>query len=195
MDTTLTQNKFLSLLNGPSTIIDIGGGKKQIHANYFRKHGHTVKVNDFFPNSDYKGKFIDIEFKEKFDAVWCSHCLEHQLDVNIFLKKIHDITKENGIVGITVPPLKHEIVGGHVSLWNAGLLLYNLVLAGFDCSESKIKSYDYNISVILRKRSILLPQLVFDRGDLVALRNFFPKDLQKDQWGHFDGQIQQLNWD
>ena len=135
------------------------------------------------------------EFKEKFDAVWCSHCLEHQLDVNIFLKKIHDITKENGIVGITVPPLKHEIVGGHVSLWNAGLLLYNLVLAGFDCSESKIKSYDYNISVILRKRSILLPQLVFDRGDLVALRNFFPKDLQKDQWGHFDGQIQQLNWD
>ena len=135
------------------------------------------------------------EFKEKFDAVWCSHCLEHQLDVNIFLKKIHDITKENGIVGITVPPLKHLIVGGHVSLWNAGLLLYNLVLAGFDCSESKIKSYDYNISVILRKRSIILPQLVFDRGDLVALRNFFPKDLQKDQWGHFDGQIQQLNWD
>ena len=62
MDTTLTQNKFLSLLNRPSTIIDIGGGKKQIHANYFRKHGHTVKVNDFFPNSDYKGKFIDIEF-------------------------------------------------------------------------------------------------------------------------------------
>ena len=194
METTISQNKFLSLLSHNSIILDIGAGKKQIHANYFRKHGHTVKVNDFFKNSDYKGKFLDVKFEEQFDAVWCSHCLEHQLNVNSFLKKINDVVKENGIVCITVPPLKHEIVGGHVSLWNAGLLVYNLVLAGFDCSQAKIKSYDYNISIIVRKRSIKLPDLVFDRGDLITLKNYIPKELQKNEWGHFDGQIQQLNW-
>ena len=74
------------------------------------------------------------------------------------------------------------IVDGQVSLWNSGLLLYHLVLAGFDCSRDLwIRQYDYNIGIIVRKRSI--PSLSFpvdlcmDTGDLQKLAKFFPEDL------------------
>ena len=52
-----------------------------------------------------------------------------------FLGKIRNVVKEGGLVGIVVPPRKPFITDGHVSLWNAGLVVYHLVLAGFDCSE------------------------------------------------------------
>ena len=79
-------------------------------------------------------------------------CCEHQVNPNLFLKKIFNDLKEGGVLAITVPPLKHEIVGGHVTLWNAGLTMYQLVLAGFNCKNISIKSYGYNISVVLKKK-------------------------------------------
>lgn len=189
-----TQQKLLSLLDPNSCILDIGGGKARQHASFFEAAGHTVKVNDFFSSSNYIGKFIDVNFDKQFDCVWCSHCLEHQLNVNTFLKKVNTVCKDGGLVCITVPPLKHTIVGGHVTLWNAGLLLYNLVMANFDCSEAMIRSYGYNISVILKKKYIDLPELVYDKGDLRTLRDFFPSEIRSDNLGQFNGIIKELNW-
>ena len=189
-----TQNKLLSLLSPNSTILDIGGSKAREQAKFFELHNHVVKVNDFFSNSDYIGNFMDISFEEKFDAIWCSHCLEHQLNVNNFLVKINDISKDNALIAITVPPLKHKIVGGHVNLWNAGLVLYNLVMANFDCSKAIIKTYGYNISVIIRKKYIELPNLIYDKGDLHTLRRYFPRALNADKLGQFNGDIKELNW-
>ena len=108
-----------------------------------------------------------------------------------FLKKIFNDLKEGGILAITVPPLKHEIVGGHVTLWNAGLLLYQLVLAGFNCKEVSVKSYGYNISVVLKKQSILnYPELSYDKGDIEKLHAFFPKGFYEP----FNGDVRILNW-
>ena len=122
---------------------------------------------------------------------WASHVLEHQANPNLFLKKIHSNLKENGILAITVPPLKHEIVGGHLTLWNAGLLLYQLVLAGFNCSDASILTYGYNISIIIRKRSISdFPELSFDKGDIKKLSNYFPVGFEEP----FNGNIRRLNW-
>ena len=90
----------------------------------------------------------------------------------------------------SVPPLKHQIVGGHVSLWNAGLLLYRLILAGFDCSNAAVKSYGYNISVVVRRRNIQLPKLIRDSGDIAQLSAYFPKPVNHG----FDGRIDELNW-
>ena len=104
------------------------------------------------------------------DLVWCSHVLEHQLDPHHFLCRLHAATTEGGVLAVTVPPAKSEIVGGHVSLWNAGLLLYRLVLAGFDCRQARVRRYGYNISVLLEKRSIEVPELAFDCGDIRRLR-------------------------
>lgn len=182
------------------TVLDIGSGGGD-HAQVFRSFGKQVTAVDvacspYFIEraADYDfimANYLDAEFKLPFDAIWCSHVLEHQRDVGQFLDKMHGDCREDGVVAITVPPLKHEIVGGHLSLWNAGLLLYNLVLARFDCSDASILCYGYNISIILRKKTIdEMPNLCYDKGDIDKLIRFFPTELQEP----FDGDIRRRNW-
>jgi CMP-2-keto-3-deoxyoctulosonic acid synthetase len=174
------------------TVLDVGAGALQ-HSNVMIKAGKTVDTIDYGMSTYYDdrvetkgvrntiiGDFNNITFPDLYDAVWCSHILEHQLNPNLFLKKLHSITKEGGYVAIVVPPRKPFIVDGHVSLWNAGLVLYHLVLAGFDCSEECfVRQYDYNIGIIVKKRSIpqLLIDLCMDTGDIEKLKAFFPPDL------------------
>ena len=81
------------------------------------------------------------------------------------------------------------------------MLLYRLVLAGFDCSDAHVKTYDYDVSVIVRKRSInVLDELVYDMGDLKnVIQKYLPKALDIDVWENgldisFDGNIEELNW-
>lgn len=191
------------------TVLDIGAGGLE-HSLVFALMGKKVTAVDY-GNSIYHqrktsdagieliiGDFNAIDISGTFDCIWASHVLEHQVDVNTFLKKIKGLLKTNGILVLTVPPLKHEIVGGHVSLWNAGLILYRLVLAGFDCSQASVLQYGYNISVIIRKSDILqMPELHFDAGDIRRLRAYFPSglkyktDINEDP---FDGDIKCLNW-
>ena len=78
--------------------------------------------------------------------------LEHQLNVNLFLEKIKNLLVSDGILAIVVPIRKPNIVGGHLTLWNLGLLLYNLVIAGFDCSEASCITYDYNKLLLGKKK-------------------------------------------
>jgi SAM-dependent methyltransferase len=182
------------------TVLDIGSGEGK-HSDVLRKKGKHVTSIDFgssvyFEKRDDKynyirGDYYEYEFDEKFDAIWASHVLEHQVNPNLFLKKIHSDLKEGGVLAITVPPLKHEIVGGHVTLWNAGLLIYQLVLAGFNCKAISIKSYGYNISIILKKESIVsYPELDFDSGDIKRMIDFFPDNFSEP----FNGDIKLLNW-
>lgn len=187
-----------------STVLNIGCGDGE-HSNIFKQHNKIV-TNIDLGNSYYSkqntdtfiiGDYLSTSFSNQFDCVWVCHVLEHQVNPNLFLKKIHSDLKENGILAITVPPLKHNIVGGHVSLWNAGLLLYHLILAGFDCINASIKQYDYNISIVLQKKSIMLPKLTCDCGDINTLKSYFPYELQTQfdrGLERFDGNIKQLNW-
>ena len=182
------------------TVLDIGSGEGK-HSDVFKECGKNVTSIDFGKSVYFEqrednhtcifGDYYTYNFSEKFDAIWASHVLEHQPNPNLFLKKIFKDLKEGGVLAITVPPLKHEIVGGHVTLWNAGLLLYQLVLAGFNCKNVSIKSYGYNISVVLNKVSILdFPDLSYDKGDLIKMQAFFP-----DGFGEpFNGDIKELNW-
>jgi len=176
------------------TLLDIGSGPSQglNAANFFKELAKDVTRQDI--NPDYKpdllGDFNNLATDKLYDCVWCSHVLEHQLNVNHFLTKIFHTLKDDGVLAITVPPAKHEIVGGHVTLWNAGLLLYNLILAGFDCKDAAVKSYGYNISVIVNKRTAILPELNYDAGDINALNEFFPLGVYEG----FDGNIQEINW-
>jgi SAM-dependent methyltransferase len=126
----------------------------------------------------------------QFDCLWCCHCLEHQPNVNYFLTKMHQDLKPGGLLAVTVPPLKPQIVGGHLTLWNAGLLLYNLVLARFDCRLAMIKKSEYNITVIIRRKEIKLPELVYDSGDITAMAPYLPSGLAEG----FNGDIDELSW-
>ena len=83
------------------------------------------------------------------------------------------------------------VVGGHLTCWNAGLLLYNLVINGLDCKNASILSYDYNISVIVRNKLRENVNLTFDSGDINKLIEYFPKCIKKEG---FPGEILKWNW-
>ena len=167
------------------TVLDVGSGPGE-HAHAFRAAGKDVTTTDLRTDGDY----LRQEFSEPFDLVWCSHVLEHAPHTGMFLRALALDCKEGGILAITVPPLKHEIVGGHVSLWNAGLLAYRLCLAGLDCSQIRLHKYDYNISAILTKRTIELPKLAWDSGDVTTLKPYLPALLHEGA----NGDIASWNW-
>lgn len=182
----------------------MGGGQ---HAGIFAKAGKKVSACDYGRSVNFKvdrfenviiGDFNELEFPEQYDCVWCSMVLEHQVNVQMFLEKVHSVLKEGGVLAVTVPPLKNTIVGGHVSLWNAGLLLYRLVLAGFDCRDAAVRTYGYNISVIVKKKTIkVLDKITYDSGDLKILRKYFPEKIKWKKAGRdvpFYGKIRKLNW-
>ena len=196
-------NKLLKLQF--NTILDIGAGALE-HSNIFLENNKIVDICDYGNSVYYKkhdeniynkirnkyiGDFNTIKINNKYDAIWCCHILEHQLNVNLFLKKIHGLLNEDGYLAIVVPPRKPFIVGGHVSIWNAGLVLYNLILAGFDCSEyCEILQYDYNIGIVIKKKTIknLPNDLSMDKGDIEKLSKYFPFDAKHD----FNGDIMKL---
>lgn len=127
-----------------------------------------------------------------FDAVWCCHVLEHQEDLGVFLRDLWIHT--DGWLAITVPPAKPCVVPGHVTQWSAGLLLYNLVLAGFDCSRAMVKTYGYNVSVIVQKGRNTNAKVT---DTLIDLAHFFPVPLtgNRPEIGELPADIESVNWD
>ena len=79
-----------------NTLLDIGCGAGN-HSDIFIKYKKDVTAIDYgdsiyFRNNKSKITTIIADFNEciidqKFDAIWCSHVLEHQVNPNIFLKK------------------------------------------------------------------------------------------------------------
>lgn len=171
-----------------ATVLDIGSGDGQ-HAAVLRANGRHVTTINLFAPADIVGDFC-VEPVGAFDCLWASHVLEHQCDVGAFLRKCYASLNDIGILAVTVPPAKHNIVGGHLTVWNAGLLLYNLIVAGFDCAQASVKTCGYNVSVIVRKKPAQLPILKMDCGDIEALAEFFPFHVTQG----FDGQIAEWNW-
>jgi SAM-dependent methyltransferase len=131
------------------TVLDVGSGKGE-QAQVMRAAGKTVTTLDLVGPADILQEFIE-PFCSWYDAVWCCHVLEHQRNVGAFLDKLREDIAPAGILAITVPPCKPRTVAGHLSLWTPGLLLYNLVCAGFDCSEASLYAGGYDISVIVRR--------------------------------------------
>lgn len=192
------------------TVLDIGAGALE-QSIVFSRHGKKVTAVDFGVSVYYQefkvedgvdikqviGDFNQIEFDEQFDCVWASHILEHQPNVDQFLHKVVSLTKENGIIAITVPAFDHVIVGGHMSLWNAGLVLYRLVLAGVNCANAHILSYGDNISVIVRKETVVPQGIEYDCGDLKRIKAYLPQALTYYSHAKDDpyvGNIERLNW-
>ena len=173
-----------------TTVLDIGSGAG-VHADIMAKAGKSVTRLSLVEPADVISDYLDYDAPAQFDAIWASHVLEHQPNVGQFLRKCFSDLRDGGVLAVTVPPLKHSIVGGHVALWNQGLLLYRLILAGFDCSTARVGGYDYDLSVIVRKvPADLPPDLYFNKDDIGKLAKFFPVPVRQG----FDGRIPDTNW-
>ena len=189
----------VSELNGITNVLDVGSGGGE-QADYFAQNGMMVTCIDFGTSVYFEsavaakpkknvelvvGDFMSLNGSRKYDLVWASHFLEHQPNSVEAIQKIFELTSDDGYVAITVPPLKHDIVGGHLSLWNAGLLLYNIVFAGYDCSGVTVMNYGYNVSIVVQKKKIDLPSLDYDSGDVNRLRRYLPLGCDEG----FDGRM------
>lgn len=177
-------------LDGVTTVLDIGSGDGK-HAAALREAGKVTTALSLKEPADIVGDFMTLPLPIGYDAIWASHVLEHQVDPGAFLRKCKTLLRHGGYLAVTVPPMKHAIVGGHVTLWNAGLLLYHLVLAGFDCRNAMVGTYGYNISVIVQNTDAALPALDHDEGDIERIREFFPVPVAE----AFDGRVPDTNWE
>jgi SAM-dependent methyltransferase len=185
------------------TVIDIGSGAGA-HAKILNDNKKRVTALDFGTSiyakekgENYNGiEHLEVDFYEykedrKFDCIWASHVLEHQANPGAFISRCMDLCCDNGIIAITVPPMEEYVLGGHLTNWNAGVLLYNLVVNGIDCSECSILSYGYNISVIVRNKQRDPVNLTYDNGDIKSLMKFLPPCIKTEP---FNGRIQRWNW-
>jgi len=199
------QNYILpyTLLYDFDTVLDIGAGPDTYIADFFIKNGKIVYAIDIKKQNSYKhknyhfieGDFMTHVFSQKFDAVWASHVLEHVQNTGLFLDKVYDLIKDDGIFFCIVPPHKTQIVGGHVTIgWNIGILMYNLLLCGFDVKQGRFKKHGYNIAAFVNKRSdkILPDGLHRDFGDIEILKEYWPDEDYFRQ--NFEGDILEWNW-
>lgn len=170
-------------------VLDIGSGDGE-HAAAFRAAGFDVTTISLREPADVVMDYAQYQPDVLFDGIWASHVLEHQRNPGAFLEKCKRDLRPSGWLAVTVPPMKPEVVGGHVALFNAGILLYHLILAGFDCRNAMVKTYDYNVSVIVQNIPAVLPDLAMDCGDIERLAHLFPMPVAQG----FDGRIESLNW-
>lgn len=166
------------------SVLDVGCGRGA-HAEILRAAGRRVTTVDRASAANVAGDYMTYAPPAPFDGIWCCHVLEHQRDVGAFLDKLRGDLKPGGVLAITVPPLKTALVGGHLSLWTEGLLIYHLVLAGFDCAAARIGVYGYNLSAIVRRLDRRHRTLFHGRGDLERLARYFPVPVAQGRDGRF----------
>jgi hypothetical protein len=168
-------------------VIDIGSGDGH-HKKLMEHQGKKVYSVDMVKDADYVGDFLEVDFDKQFDAVWCSHVLEHQRNIGLFLDKLYSVLKPDGVLALVVPTHSRDVlISGHVSSWSIPLLCYNLVMAGFDCSEASVLN-TYELSIVLKKKEAVHPDRgknsIFgcetDAEDLFGhISQFFPFDAKQ----------------
>lgn len=179
------------------TIVDVGCGVGDFFL-YLQQRGVSfegvgidmVDEKDLvFRGFEYvRGHLFDVDLPRKFDLVFTSHTIEHVPDTATFLRKFFSLAHRDSHFCIIWPPPKKQIVGGHVHVFNPGLLLYNLVRCGVDCRDSRLFRSGYNLAVIGPYRLFQLPPLTYNRYELETLKRYFPFPVKQG----FDGDVEEF---
>ena len=121
--------------------LDVGSGLG-VQTEIMRHAGLEVfQVDKYSENADFQVDFINHEFNQKFDIIYCSHVIEHQRNVGTFLDKIFDILQDDGLLLISAPKHPAErLVEGHLNCFYTTYFIQHLIHAGFDCRNGKFLS-------------------------------------------------------
>ena len=106
------------------SLLDIGPGNGY-SAEYFAQQGKdaiaTVLGDDKWGRpSDGDVQYVQanvesLPFRDgRFDAVWCSHVLEHVRYPGVAFEEIRRVLNDKGRLFVSVPPFKPLVVGGHL---------------------------------------------------------------------------------
>lgn len=189
------------------TILDVGSaqGTAARAFKFLGKEMTTVDIADAFA-ADYAKDYLEIDFGQQFDAIWCSHVLEYQRYPGRFLDKLFSDLKEDGVLAITVPSALSPLIIGHCNIYTPLLLIYNLVLAGFNCSEARVKCYDWQFSILVRKTSNAIARISVASTRIIPsgypsptvpeLFEYFPRGIAGgfSSAEHVWGEVDAINW-
>ena len=130
------------------TCLDIGSGEG-VHTDILRHAGLEVfQVDKYSNTAEYKVDFIEHKFDRKFDVVFCSHVIEHQRNVGLFLDRIFDVLSDDGVLIISAPKEDHNLIEGHLNGFIFPLFLQQMIHAGFDCKNGKFLSTIENSFIV-----------------------------------------------
>ena len=131
------------------TCLDIGSGEG-VHTAVLRHAGFEVfQVDKYSNTAEYKVDFIEHQFDKKFDVIFCSHVVEHQRNIGLFLDKIYDLLSDVGVLIISAPNHPVEtLVEGHLNSFIFPLFLQHMIHAGFDCKNGKYLSTVENSFIV-----------------------------------------------
>ena len=165
-------------------------GKKQIKKNGLREVFQFIKFTegDFFSDlSDYQSdSHISLNTLDSFDLIILGQ-LHRQRNIGNYLDLAFKKLKVGGELVVCCPFYSNCIGSGNTNnLWNAGTIVYNLILSGFDCKQAKISTFTNEIQIYLVKNNRKIPPSIA----LGSLYDFFPIETYQ----HFNGNILEVNW-
>lgn len=150
--------------------------------------------------------FLGFTSDDQFDLIWMSHVVEHSNNPGGMLQKARTLLSDDGWLVVCVPPFKHRVVRGHLSVgWNLGLLMYNLLVCGFNVREGHFIQHGYNVFACVRRD----PELDWflenrDATDLLVheitppdkVRRYWPDAVvdAMDEANSFEGNVDVVQW-
>jgi SAM-dependent methyltransferase len=133
----------------------------------------------------YNKVFEKINFKKKFDIIACFHTLEHIFDINLFLRKINQIVKSDGIIYIEVPnslnmgfiTIEELYPFEHMSHFNSDNL--KMLLSKYNFNKFLIDKKDKTNLRIIAKKNSEKKEIKFDKKKIYKNNSLFLKNFKK----------------
>ena len=132
------------------TCLDIGSGDG-VHSEIMNHAGLKVtQIDKYSEKANYQMDFMSWSKARQlnFDVVFCSHVIEHQRNVGLFLDRIYDVLSDNGVLIISAPKEDRNLIEGHLNSFIFPLFLQQMIHAGFDCKNGKFLSTIENSFIV-----------------------------------------------